>query len=363
MRILSTAFGCAFVLMASSYSVEAAENGRIPVPDDQSKVWPTVPMDSDAQRFSIERLTQLSATRDTAGVGFRVVFHDLLVDVPRGEAVVDLRFSEVPDLRSFDEFGRQSHSFQYFISEPNLGAFFLRSSGSAETIFPLLIVQGEEVHRSGQVAIRRVEPFFDCTNDPGCGGWGPTVTATSIYQDGKRVHFKFPISVFDAVDGSKPYVGGLGLAAHYFLELYQFGSTTAGVVQGIARIGTVDARIDVKPGDPNNAVDTGKSNGLLLVDVPTAFPTEVDPYSLFAETIDVRTLELGPNRARAVRTRLRDFNGDGAADLRLAFQISDLGLSCIDQEVRLTGEIPDLAQGSTRSLFVGVAPIHVLGCP
>ena len=98
------------------------------------------------------------------------------------------------------------------------------------------------------------------------------------------------------------------------------------------------------------------------MDVPTLSATEVDPYFLFAETINVKTLELGPNRARPVKTRLADFNGDGAADLRLAFQISDLGLSCIDQEVRLTGEIPDPAQGSTRTLFVGVAPIRVMGC-
>jgi hypothetical protein len=270
--------------------------------------------------------------------------------------------SDAPDLQSFDELGRQSHSFQYFVSEPNWTAFFLRSGGEPETVFPLLIVQGEEVHRSGQVAIRDVQAAYDCSTDPGCGGWGPTIATSSIFQDGKRLTFKFPISVFDAPDGSQPYVGGVGFAAHYFLELYQFGSTTGGVVQGIARIGTVDVRIDVRPNDSNNVIDTRQEGAGLLVDIPTTFATDGAPYFLFAETINAETLQFGPNRARPVKTRLRDVNGDGALDLRLTFQVSDLGLSCIDQEVRLTGEIPDSSQGSTRSLFVGRAPIHVAGC-
>jgi len=172
----------------------------------------------------------------------------------------------------------------------------------------------------------------------------------------------FPISVFDSPDGAQPYVGALGFAVHYFLELYQFGATTGGVVQGIARIATVNARIDVKPGDPDNAIDPRRP-GRLVVDVPTTLATRGDPHSFYADTIMVPTLELGPNRSHPLRTQLQDVNGDGAVDLRLTFQISGLGLSCIDQEVRLTGEIPDLAQGSTRSLFVGRAPIRVAECP
>jgi len=354
----AAALTCALVLGMSA-SVEA-QDGQVAAPKDRSQVWPTVPIDSDAQRFSVERFALLSETPQSGELDFRVTIHDLLVDVPRGEAVVDLRFSQVPDLQSYDELGRQSHSFQYFVSEPNWGAFFLRSRGDTETVFPLLIIQGEEVHRSGQVAIREVQAAYDCSSDPGCGGWGPPVAASSIHQDGKRVVFTFPISVFDSPDGSKPYVGGSGFAAHYFLELYQFGSTTGGVVQGIARLGTVALRIDVKPGDSSNLIDTSEAR--LLVDVPTTFATEADPYFLFAETINIKTLKFGPNQARPVKTRLRDVNADGALDLRLTFQVSDLGLSCIDQEVRLTGEIPDSAQGNRRSLFVGRAPVRVAGC-
>ena len=274
------------------------------MPVDRSKVWPTVPMDSDAQRFSVARFAQLAVTPEAGDLDFRVTTHDLLIDVPRGEAVVDLRFSEVPDLQSFDELGRQSHSFQYFVSEPNWTAFFLRSGGEPETVFPLLIVQGEEVHRSGQVAIRDVQAAYDCSTDPGCGGWGPTVATSSIFQDGKRVIFKFPISVFDAPDGSQPYVGGLGFAAHYFLELYRFGSTTGGVVQGIARIGTVDVRIDVKPNDSNNVIDTRQEDAGLLVDIPTTFATDVDPYFLFAETINPETLTFGAQPRTACKNKI-----------------------------------------------------------
>jgi len=362
MRIWSNALACVIVLIGTPALVEAAHNGRIDAPKDQSMVWPTVPMDSDAQRSSIERLATLSAKPESTALNFRVTIHNLLVDVPSREAVVDLRFSEVPDLQSFDEFGRQSHSFQYFVSEPNWAAFYARTGGGPETNFPLLVIRGEEIHTSGQVPIREVEPLYDCSNDPGCGGWGPKVAAAPVYQDGKRVLFKFPISVFDSPDGAQPYVGALGFAVHYFLELYQFGATTGGVVQGIARIATVNARIDVKPGDPDNAIDPRRP-GRLVVDVPTTLATRGDPYSFYADTIIVPTLELGPNRSHPLRTQLQDVNGDGAVDLRLTFQISGLGLSCIDQEVRLTGEIPDLAQGSTRSLFVGRAPIRVAECP
>ena len=254
--------------------------------------------------FLLRDSPQLAVTPEAGDLDFRVTTHDLLIDVPRGEAVVDLRFSEVPDLQSFDELGRQSHSFQYFVSEPNWTAFFLRSGGEPETVFPLLIVQGEEVHRSGQVAIRDVQAAYDCSTDPGCGGWGPTVATSSIFQDGKRVIFKFPISVFDAPDGSQPYVGGLGFAAHYFLELYQFGSTTGGVVQGIARIGTVDVRIDVKPNDSNNVIDTRQEDAGLLVDIPTTFATDVAPYFLFAETINAETLTVRAQPRTACKNKI-----------------------------------------------------------
>lgn len=363
MRIGNSARGCAFVLMVvSALLLAPSSNGA--TSEANETTWPTVPMDSDAQRFSIERLMQLIEEPDTAGAApdFRVVSHDLLVDIPHGEAVVDLRFSEAPNLRSVDSSGRQSHSFQYFLSEPNWSTFYSRSGGFAEPIYPLLIVRGEEVHYRGQVIIREVEPFFDCSEDPACGGWGPNIAASSISQDGKRVIFKFPISVFDAADGSKPYVGGSGFAAHYFLELYRFGATTGGVVQGIARVGTVEARMRVKLSDPINRIDLLSVGGSLFVDVPTVLPTAADPFSFFAAAINVGTLEFGPNRARPLNARLEDMNGDGALDLRLAFQMSDLGLTCIDREVRLTGEMPDLVQGNTRALFVAREPIEVMGC-
>ena len=360
MRVGNCALGCvAFVLMVGSALLLAPSHGA--TSEANETTWPTVPMDSDAQRFSSERLMQLIEEPDTAGAApdFRVVSHDLLVDIPHGEAVVDLRFSEAPNLRSVDSSGRQSHSFQYFLSEPNWSTFYSRSGGFAEPIYPLLIVRGEEVHYQGQVIIREVEPLFDCSKDPACGGWGPNIAASSISQDGKRVIFKFPISVFDAADGSKPYVGGSGFAAHYFLELYRFGATTGGVVQGIARVGTVEARMHVK------LSDTGRG---LYVDVLTVLPTATDPFSFFAAAINVRTLEFGPNRARPLNARLVDVNGDGSLDLRLSFQLSDpfqlsdLGLTCIDREVRLTGEIPDFVQGNTRALFVAREPIEVMGC-
>ena len=140
MRLASITLTGVLVLIGLSAAARA-QDGQVHVPVDRSKVWPTVPMDSDAQRFSVARFAQLALTPEAGDLDFRVTSHDLLIDVPRGEAVVDLRFSDVPDLQSSDELGRQSHSFQYFVSEPNWSAFFLRSGGEPETVFPLLIVQ------------------------------------------------------------------------------------------------------------------------------------------------------------------------------------------------------------------------------
>src|SRR5262245_53275263 len=78
----------------------------------------TASMDSDAAvRRPYQLARDLSPLREIAAApsDFRVVRHDVLVDVPRGEAVFNLWLSEVPDFRTVDAFGRQAHSFQYYV--------------------------------------------------------------------------------------------------------------------------------------------------------------------------------------------------------------------------------------------------------
>ena len=58
----------------------------------------------------------------------RIVRHDLVVDVPRQEAVFNLWFSEAPDLTTLDEHGR-SRLRLFIISS-------CRSSGTSAGVFP-----------------------------------------------------------------------------------------------------------------------------------------------------------------------------------------------------------------------------------
>jgi hypothetical protein len=81
--------------------------------------------------------------------------------------------------------------------------------------------------------------------------------------------------------------------------------------------------------------------------------------SIFAESVDVSTLELGPEHAHPGLNILFDVDHDGFKDLVLAFDAADLGLSCVDSDVRLTGE---MLNGQTRVVFVGLDEIRVKGC-
>src|SRR5688572_28251087 len=117
--------------------------------------WPTVAMDSDIQARRDLRLANFSAKPLTANGApdplrdYHVVRHDVLVDMPRSEAIFNLWLSEEPDFDAVDEAGRQSHSFQYFVDTPSLSAFYRRSGGGAEQLHPLVIVRGEEIHYNG----------------------------------------------------------------------------------------------------------------------------------------------------------------------------------------------------------------------
>ncbi len=285
---------------------------------------------------------------------FHIVRHDVLVDVPRNEAIFNLWLSEEPDFETVDEVGRQSHSFQYFVDTPVFGAFYRRSGGGAEQLHPLVLIRGEEIHYNGSLIAREIEPFYDPTTDPASGGWGPVVATMAVKQDRKRVSFHLPLSVFDGENGSGPLASPM--AIHYFLELYRFGATTGTVAQAAAKVATVDAPIAVWPQGR-----AARSNGhpFVVVRILTTTPSRLPGPSFVAGNVDVSTLELGPDHGRARWSTPFDVDSDGDLDLLVLFNAADLGLSCIDTDVRLTGEV---LEGGIRKVFVGVDANRVVEC-
>ena len=329
----------------------------------QGRQWPTVAMDSDIQARRDLRPANFSAKPFIADGApdsvrdFHVVRHDVLVDVPRNEAIFNLWLSEEPDFEAVDEVGRQSHSFQYFVDTPAFGAFYRRSGGGAEQLQPLVLIRGEEIHYDGSLIAREIEPFYDPTSDPASGGWGPVVATMAVKQDRKRVSFHLPLSVFDGEDGSGPLASPM--AIHYFLELYRFGATTSTLSQAAAKVATVDAPIAVWPEDVR--APHSNRNPLVAVRILTTTTSNRLPGRSFdAGKVDVSTLELGPEHGRARRSTPFDVDSDGDLDLLVLFNAADLGLSCIDTDVRLTGEV---LEDGVRKVFVGVDANRVVACP
>ena len=327
----------------------------------QGHRWPTVAMDSDIQARRDLRPANFSAKPFMANGAadsvrdFHIVRHDVLVDGPRNEAIFNLWLSEEPDFEAVDEVGRQSHSFQYFVDTPDFGAFYRRLGGGAEQLQPLVLIRGEEIHYNGSLIAREIEPFYDPTTDPASGGWGPVVATMAVKQDRKRVSFSLPLSVFDGENGSGPVANSM--AIHYFLELYRFGATTSTISQATAKVATVDAPIAVWP----QGGRAPRSNGhpFVVVRILTTTPSRLPGPSFLAGNVDVSTLELGPDHGRARWSTPFDVDSDGDLDLLVLFNAADLGLSCIDTDVRLTGEV---LEDGIRKVFVGVDANRVVEC-
>jgi hypothetical protein len=256
----------------------------------------------------------------------RIVRHDLVVDVPREEAVFDLWFSETLDLEALDEFGRDLHSFAYSLELPEQRNFNLRSAGEPEIVHPFVRAS---THEPGDGIVARVV-------SPGPEPWGPVVATAPIQQVGPRVSFRLPLSIFDS-DDRKPYQHNSLFAVHYFLESFRGGATAYSLARGAATVGFLDAQIAVQRRDVR--AGNGSERRLVIAQVLSDRITEEDLDYFLPDTIDVGSVRFGPNRASPIGNELKDVNGDGLADLVLTFNAASVGLSCIDTDVRLTGEM------------------------
>ncbi len=286
---------------------------------------------------------------------FRIVRHDLVVDVPREEAVFNLWFSEAPDLATFDQHGRQSHGFQFYLELPDLRNFLRRRAGDPELAYPFVLARSGEVETGARAVARVVTPVTS-----GAENWGPVVATAPIQQRGARVTFRLPLSIFDSGD-MKPYERNEYFAVHYFLEAFRFGATTYSLARGVGTVGTVNAPIEVQRRELR--MSNGSKRRFLIAHVLGDPATENDPVSFLPEFVDVGSVRFGPNRAHPVGNELKDVNGDGMDDLVLMFNAADVGLSCIDRDVRLTGETPRPGSLTPEGMvFIGRAALSPNPC-
>lgn len=126
--------------------------------------------------------------------GNRVVQHHVLVDGSRNLAIFDLWFAAPPKFFELDEHGHQQFGFQCFV-RALAHADFARRRHTGERVPPLrpmLVVSGYEIHPDAKVVVREANPL-----NGGDGPWGAVIAEASFRQDGERVRFSVPMSVFD----------------------------------------------------------------------------------------------------------------------------------------------------------------------
>ena len=114
-----------------------------------------------------------------------------------------------------------------------------------------------------------------------------------------------------------------------------------------------EVAIDVKPGDKSNRLNP-KARGYvwvaILSDTDSASP--FDPLS----EVDIATVQLGPDGARPVRSRVMDVNRDGLEDLLLHFAQADTGIPCGSSEATL------FAETHSGETFAGTDSLQTVGC-
>jgi predicted outer membrane repeat protein len=131
------------------------------------------------------------------------------------------------------------------------------------------------------------------------------------------------------------------------------GNTACDIGAFEFQVGLLDVGIDIKPGNKRNVINTRSKGGVwvaILSDTNAGSP--FDPSS----QVDIRTVEFGPDGAKAKRYKVKDINKDGLGDLLLRFKIPETGISCGDTDATLTGETFD---GQS---FTGTDFIKTVGC-
>lgn len=106
--------------------------------------------------------------------------------------------------------------------------------------------------------------------------------------------------------------------------------------------------IDIKPYNRQNTINPRSRGGIWVVILSDA---EFDPLQ-----VKIRSVRFGPDKAKAIRHRVRDINRDGVADLMLRFKVRKTGIQCGDKRARLK------AKTYFGERVVGSDSIKTVGC-
>lgn len=250
-----------------------------------------------------------AAASSFKGDALMVVYESAIYIPETNEVQFTLIFNQVPDLFTLDEYGRQRHSFQYFIiGDPSLP-------------YPQkydALVRGSEITESTLV-IRSVLPP---TDEPGSGGWGPLRGVVPYQLNETVLTFSAPLDMLSdhSQDGN----------FNSELMLLEYGATSDFVVSH-TYIGSLPTQIDIVPGETPNQVNVG-STGQLSVAI-------LGSDILKSSSVDSGSVQLGPNGASPiVRRQFGDVNQDGYKDVILTFAIQDIGITCDTESLSLTGQ-------------------------
>jgi sugar lactone lactonase YvrE len=151
------------------------------------------------------------------------------------------------------------------------------------------------------------------------------------------------IQVFDTAGVFDFEIGGPGFADGQFLYPIDIAAGDTGDVyvvdfgnSRIQRFGVAnEITIDLRPGGSNSI--NLNSNGLVIVGLLTTSIADGDSEDFDATDVDVSTLMLGGAAAEHSNGHIVDIDGDGDLDLFIHFRIPDIGLSCGDTTVQLSG--------------------------
>ena len=115
-------------------------------------------------------------------------------------------------------------------------------------------------------------------------------------------------------------------------EVFEPGFNGVGDMSFVS-LHSIPVRIDIKPRDEHNVINTRSSGGVLVAVLSDA----ANETSFDALQIDPATVQFGPGGASTNRYRAADVNSDGVVDLVMQFSIPDTGIQCSDGVATLTG--------------------------
>jgi hypothetical protein len=191
--------------------------------------------------FSGIVLTGLLGFVRPAAAGFSIERETVWSDRTRHQAHFELQFSRAPDFSAIDSSGRPRDSFQFFINpdwkrgDPDLRL----DIGEFRDV-----VRGEEIHINGRMPVRDGTPTD--AFGPAAGGWGKSLGAVAIQQNGSTIDFQIPFHMLRETDGDFSYAL---ISTESGIETSSFTGTTvplppgawtglATLVAGAAWIGT-----------------------------------------------------------------------------------------------------------------------------